>query len=111
VARDFKKAVTWFRLAAGQNHASAQNSLGMMYRSGKGVPESRVIAYALFLLSAATDFSPENKAPGNRDALAGTLSEKEVDTATALMREMSKLGNFEKALDRYVGNPVVKNGP
>ena len=37
VARDDRKAVEWFRKAANQGHAFAQNNLGWMYKEGRGV--------------------------------------------------------------------------
>jgi len=39
VTQDYKEAVKWYRLAAEQGHAFAQNDLGNIYRDGKGVPE------------------------------------------------------------------------
>ena len=34
---DYEQAVYWYRKAADQGHAAAQNALGWMYKSGKGV--------------------------------------------------------------------------
>lgn len=34
---DYKEAIYWFRKAADQRYANAQNSLGYMYKNGKGV--------------------------------------------------------------------------
>ncbi|MEE9608205.1 MAG: tetratricopeptide repeat protein, partial [Myxococcota bacterium] len=39
VPEDNTEAVKWFRKAADQGHARAQNKLGMMYAHGKGVSE------------------------------------------------------------------------
>ena len=36
VAPDHAQAVDWWRLAAGQGHAQAENSLGHMYHEGSG---------------------------------------------------------------------------
>ena len=44
-ARDFSQAAEWYRKAAEQGLASAQNSLGVMYQVGEGV--SRDYAEAL----------------------------------------------------------------
>ena len=38
VPMNSKEAVKWFRKAAEQGHAQAQNNLGDMYRTGEGVP-------------------------------------------------------------------------
>ena len=39
VPEDDRQAVFWFRKAAEQGDASAQNNLGLMYANGEGVPE------------------------------------------------------------------------
>ena len=39
VERDYGEAVSWFRRAAEQGNALAQDDLGVMYRDGRGVPE------------------------------------------------------------------------
>jgi len=44
VERDDAEAVKWFRKAAEQDYASAQNQLGMMYEQGRGVPRDYVKA-------------------------------------------------------------------
>ena len=36
---DAAEAATWYRLAAEQGHATAQNNLGGMYADGRGVPQ------------------------------------------------------------------------
>ena len=37
VATNYVEAVKWFRQAAEQNHAGAQNNLGVCYAEGQGV--------------------------------------------------------------------------
>jgi len=37
VAQDFKEAFKWFKLAAEQGDAKAQNNLGLMYYEGQDV--------------------------------------------------------------------------
>ncbi len=39
VTQDYQKALKWYRLAAEQGHADAQNNLGVMYSYGDGVPQ------------------------------------------------------------------------
>jgi uncharacterized protein len=39
VSKDDKEAAKWYRLAAAQGNAIAQNNLGTMYRDGHGVPQ------------------------------------------------------------------------
>ena len=44
VLKDEAEAVRWFRLAAEQGVADAQNNLGAMYGTGKGVLKDFVLA-------------------------------------------------------------------
>ena len=39
VPQDYAEAVKWYRRAAEQGDAYAQNNLGLMYANGKGVPQ------------------------------------------------------------------------
>ena len=50
---DDAEAVIWFRLAAAQGHATAQNNLGVMYGSGEGVPQDDAEAVIWYRLAAA----------------------------------------------------------
>lgn len=108
VIQDYKEAVTWYRKAAGQGHASAQNNLGGMYKTGQGVPTSRVVAYALYNLSAANDPSSTNIAASHRAYLAREMLAQEIDAAQNLTREMAKPNNLLNALDNYVRHPAIK---
>ena len=59
VPQDDAEAVRWYRLAAEQGHAHAQNNLGVMYAAGLGVPHDYVSAHMWLNLAAATgDESP-----------------------------------------------------
>ena len=42
--QDYEQAVAWYRLAAEQGHAAAQNNLGAMYESGYGVKKDMALA-------------------------------------------------------------------
>ena len=44
VLQDNLEAVKWYRKAAEQGNANAQNNLGYMYQYGKGVPQSKLEA-------------------------------------------------------------------
>ena len=46
------EAVRWYRLAAEQGDATAQNNLGFMYARGEGVPEDDVEAVKWYRLAA-----------------------------------------------------------
>ena len=52
MARDDEAAVEWFRRAADQGFADAQNNLGIMYANGRGVARDRVEAARLYSLAA-----------------------------------------------------------
>lgn len=108
VPQDYKEAVKWYRLAADQGNAIAQSSLGVRYANGQGVVSSRVAAYALYNVSAASDPSDENRAAGHRARLAESMPTREIEAAQDLSREIAKPGNLLKALDRYVKNPALK---
>ncbi|GGJ52214.1 serine/threonine-protein kinase [Deinococcus roseus] len=52
VPRDEKTAAHWYRMAADQGHASAQNDLGFLYMKGRGVVQSHAEAAKLFRQAA-----------------------------------------------------------
>jgi hypothetical protein len=108
VPQDYKEAAKWYRLAADQGNAIAQNNLGAMYKSGQGVSSSRVVAYALFNVSAAGDASANNKAAKNRETLSESMSAKEIEAGQVLTRAIAKPGNLLKGLDQYIKNPAIK---
>jgi TPR repeat protein len=109
--QDFKEAMKWYRLAANQGNAKAQTNLGLMYENGQSVAASRVIAYALFNVSAAGDASNENPAASHRNRVAQAMPPAEIDAAQDLTRELLKQGYFLTALDNYAKNPAVKEPP
>jgi hypothetical protein len=57
VPQDDKTAVKWYRLAAKQGHAGAQNNLGFLYMIGQGVPQNYQTAIKWFRISAEQGFS------------------------------------------------------
>jgi TPR repeat protein len=61
VEKDYAKAVLWYRKAASQGHASAQNNLGYKYQAGQGVDKDDAQAIA-WLRKAAEQGSPAAKA-------------------------------------------------
>jgi len=50
---DYAEAVKWYRLAAEQGNADAQNNLGYMYYSGNGVPKNLVQAHVWLNIAGA----------------------------------------------------------
>jgi TPR repeat protein len=53
VPQNYDEAAKWFRLAADQGHVVAQDVLGGLYFSGRGVLKDYVVAYMWLSLSAA----------------------------------------------------------
>lgn len=108
VRQDYKEALKWFRLAADKGDAAAQSNLGVMYEYDQGVSSSRVVAYALYNVSAAGDPSAENKATRNRERLSEAMSAKEMEAGQVLTRAITKPGNVVKGVDQYIKNPAIK---
>ena len=52
IPEDDEEAVKWFRLAAEQGNAHAQNNLGEIYRDGTGVPQDDTEAMKWYRLAA-----------------------------------------------------------
>ena len=52
VPQDDAKAVTWYKKAAQQGLAEAQNNLGVMYNNGQGVPQDHATAVTWFTKAA-----------------------------------------------------------
>jgi TPR repeat protein len=52
VCRDEVVAAEWYRRAAEQGDASAQNNLGIMYANGQGVPQDDELAVHWYRLAA-----------------------------------------------------------
>jgi TPR repeat protein len=68
--KDKALAAIWYRKAADQGDAGAQNDLGLLYDLGHGVPQDYVEAYFWYSLASAksADYT------GNRDGAASHLS-------------------------------------
>ena len=55
VKEDHVQAVVWYRMAADQGLAEAQNKLGVRYIYGEGVAKDEIEAYAYWSLASKTD--------------------------------------------------------
>jgi TPR repeat protein len=74
-----------------------------MYEWGEGMPQDKVLAYALYSnLLAAGDLSNNYDQRRNRKKLAEKMSPREIEAGRALTRELAQPGNFGKALDAYL---------
>ena len=58
VAQDYAEAVTWYRKAAEQGYAAAQNNLGSMYLNGRGVGQDDAEAVSWFRKAAEQGYGP-----------------------------------------------------
>lgn len=91
VVQDHAEAMKWYRRAADQESAHAQDGLGLMYRDGLGVPRNAECAYIWFDLAArnfsASRSSRREQAAGNRDRVAGSLSQQSLERARRTARQ------------------------
>ena len=85
VPEDDAEAVKWYRLAADQGDAGAQNSLGYMYANGMGVPEDYVTAYAWWNIAAV---SGDEDAIANRSRVEQQMPPSQIAEAQQLSREI-----------------------
>ena len=85
VPEDDAEAVRWYRRAAEQGYAEAQNSLGEIYfNDGEGVPENLVQAYFWFNLAAAQN---NEDAKNNKTILKILMTRSQIADAQKLSRE------------------------
>ena len=73
----------WQRLAE-QEHAAAQNGLGVMYEEGNGVPKDYVAAYMWYTLAASRG---SKKASNNRDRVAEQMTSPQIAEAQRRARD------------------------
>ncbi len=95
-ARDYTKAVHWWRRAAEQGFAEALNNLGMMYGNGDGVEQDYGQAHKWFDL-AASRHPPGRKLRNSvrdRDFLAKKMTAAQIAEAQRLAGEWTAA--FEK---------------
>ena len=88
VPQDYVEAVRWYRLAADQEVAGAQFSLGFMYATGQGVPQDDVQAHMWFNLAASRLTSEQREiAVQGRDVVADRMTPEDRSEAQRLARE------------------------
>jgi TPR repeat protein len=76
--------VKWWKLAAAQGLAVAQNNLGFMYGNGKGVPQNYIRAYMWWNLAASSGYKD---AVSGRDAVSKRMTPADISAAQKLTRE------------------------
>jgi hypothetical protein len=86
VPRDDAAAVSWFRKAAEQGYASAQNNLGLMYSQGQGVAQDYMQAYKWHYLASvwATDAKARDTANKNKNLVAAKMQPAQIAEAQRL---------------------------
>jgi len=77
-----------------QGDDKAQYNLGLMYKTGDGVAQDYVIAYALINAAAVTD----DKARKTRNSLTTIMTPTQIEAGQALTRRMQAVG-IDKALE------------
>jgi TPR repeat protein len=89
---DFPEAARLFRKSAEQGNVTAQDSLGVLYVNGEGVPQDYVQAYAWF--NIAETYVPANDDGWHarlnrfRNEIAGEMSAADMAAAQKLTREL-----------------------
>ncbi len=84
VAQDYAAAVQWYRKAAEQGSARAQNNLAFMYSNGLGVAQDLVQAHMWFNLAGTQG---DKEATKNRDIIAKLMTSAQIAEAQRLARE------------------------
>ncbi len=87
VAQDYQEAVKWYRRAAAQGDAAAQNFLGLTYNLGRGVAQVFVRAHMWANLAAAQGNETAGK---NRDSVAMKMTPTQIAHAQEQARECLK---------------------
>jgi hypothetical protein len=97
-----EKVIAWYETAAEEGNARAQVGLGLRYQFGKGVATNAYVARALYLI-AHQSWGGQSENPtfmGPKDIVRSAGFE-----AQALAKEMTKPGNFLKAIEWFVAHP------
>ena len=89
VLQNYAEAVKWYRLAAEQGLASAQNNLGAMYEFGNGVLQDNVMAHMWYNIASANG---DPTAGEWRDERAGLMTPADISKAQAMARECMNSG-------------------
>jgi hypothetical protein len=74
VPNDFGLAAKWYRMAAEQGNALAQNHLGSIYADGRGVPQDYAEAYFWLSLASANGGHSSTNGVDDRDRAASHLT-------------------------------------
>jgi len=75
----------------------------VLYETGWGVPQDKVLALALYNVSVAYAGSGKTQAAQNRQGLANRMPLDEVKKTQLLTEELFKPGNLKSGLQSYLG--------
>ena len=92
---EYAEAAKWFRRAAEQGHAIAQNNLGELYSGGVGIPQDEFEAVKWFRCAAEQGLAQAQFALGSRYYGISRLLRK----LTPLAPELRSFGDFEITQD------------
>jgi TPR repeat protein len=85
-----KKAVRWYRLAADQRDAEAQNNLGMMYADGRGVPQDYREAVKWYRLAADQGNSSRCQSVSSCEHQKSKIFDQVIDEMVRQQRQKTK---------------------
>ncbi len=85
ITQDYKAALKWFKLAAEQGHADAQNNLGLMYANGQGVTQNLTRAFMWWDIAAKQGH--ENARFGRAELQERAMTPSEITLAQELAQQ------------------------
>ncbi len=85
VTQAYKETVKWCRKLAEQGDATAQNNLGMMYKTGKGVTQDFIQAHKWYTIAGGSYDGELGRK--NRDAIEKRMTPDQIAEAQKLARE------------------------
>jgi TPR repeat protein len=89
VIQDYAEAVKWYRLAAEQGYANAQNNLGLMYEYGQGVLQDNILSHMWYNIASANG---TKKSSERRDEIAAKMTAADISKAQAIAKECMSSG-------------------
>ena len=83
---DYVQAVEWYRLAADRGDPTGQMNLGVMYETGRGVPQDLVQAHTRYSIafSRFPDEQKRGEAAKARDKVAARMTPEQLADAEGL---------------------------
>jgi uncharacterized protein len=89
VVQDYAEAVRWYRLAAEQGFANAQNNLGVTYETGQGVLQNNILSHMWYNIASENGYK---KSSEWRDEIAAKMTESDLAKALAMAKECMSSG-------------------